>query len=59
MDSWRNRQDTLIKPWRDYNTLIPVNFAENEVLIGRPHLRGAREVWLNVTANVCASSVRL
>lgn len=25
---------------------------ENEALIGRPHLRGAREVWFVATANV-------
>lgn len=46
-------QDALIKLTGDCNASVPANSTENEALIGRPHLRGAREVWLVATANVC------
>lgn len=49
----RNEEDALIKLTGDCNASVLANSAENEALIGRPHLRGAREVWFVATANVC------
>jgi len=43
----------LIKLRDVCNALVLANSAENEILIGWPHLRGAREVWSVTTTNVC------